>query len=239
MLGPGCADPFGPKAVRASMGSIFARPPRAGRPRGARAAAWSASSPTAARRPTTNRSAGSAWSGEREGLPAEVADACDRLWTIPLRGGAESLNVAAAAADRHRTDIVGPPDGRADRQPARGGLGGDRRGGATASELEELRVHYLGRKSELTSILRGIADLAAGRARPGRLRRQRGAQGARGASSRRATRELEATELERSLAAGAIDVTMPGAPPPPTAAQNLLVRTQREIEDVFVGLGYR
>src|SRR5881396_658169 len=26
-LGPGCADPFSPKAVRASMGSLFARPP--------------------------------------------------------------------------------------------------------------------------------------------------------------------------------------------------------------------
>src|SRR5204863_2420677 len=31
ILGPDCADPYGPKAVRASMGSIFARPPaRAG-----------------------------------------------------------------------------------------------------------------------------------------------------------------------------------------------------------------
>ena len=31
VLGPGCADPFSPKAVRASMGSLFARPPaRAG-----------------------------------------------------------------------------------------------------------------------------------------------------------------------------------------------------------------
>jgi TrmH family RNA methyltransferase len=27
VLGPGCADPYGPKAVRASMGSVFARPP--------------------------------------------------------------------------------------------------------------------------------------------------------------------------------------------------------------------
>src|SRR5437660_10381458 len=27
VLGPGCADPFSPKAVRASMGSVFARPP--------------------------------------------------------------------------------------------------------------------------------------------------------------------------------------------------------------------
>ena len=51
--------------------------------------------------------------------------------------------------------------------------------------------------------------------------------------------ELEAGELERELIAGAIDVTMPGAPPAPGAAQNLLIRTQREIEDAFVGLGYR
>ena len=27
VIGPRCADPYGPKAVRASMGSIFARPP--------------------------------------------------------------------------------------------------------------------------------------------------------------------------------------------------------------------
>ncbi len=51
--------------------------------------------------------------------------------------------------------------------------------------------------------------------------------------------DLEAAELESSLAAGAIDVTMPGAPAAASAAQNLLIRTQREIEDVFVGLGYR
>src|SRR4051795_11042062 len=31
ILGPGCADPYSPKAVRASMGSIFARPPARGR----------------------------------------------------------------------------------------------------------------------------------------------------------------------------------------------------------------
>jgi tRNA G18 (ribose-2'-O)-methylase SpoU len=36
---------------------------------------------------------------EREGLPADVVEGCDLRWTIPLRdGGAESLNVAAAAA---------------------------------------------------------------------------------------------------------------------------------------------
>ncbi len=55
VLGPGCADPFSPKAVRASMGSIFARPParelacRAERPpggaeRAAASARWVTSS---------------------------------------------------------------------------------------------------------------------------------------------------------------------------------------------------
>jgi tRNA G18 (ribose-2'-O)-methylase SpoU len=34
---------------------------------------------------------------EREGLSPEISRRCDRLWTIPL-AGAESLNVAAAAA---------------------------------------------------------------------------------------------------------------------------------------------
>ena len=50
--------------------------------------------------------------------------------------------------------------------------------------------------------------------------------------------ELEAA-LERRLGSDAIDVTLPGAPAVPVGSRNLLVRTQREIEDVFVGLGYR
>jgi phenylalanyl-tRNA synthetase alpha chain len=109
--------------------------------------------------------------------------------------------------------------------------------GDTAA-LEELRVRYLGRKSELTSILRGIAELPT---------EERGPVGSGANAARKALEaelearenDLEAAELESALAAGAIDVTMPGAPPAPNAAQNLLVRTQREIEDIFVGLGYR
>ena len=104
--------------------------------------------------------------------------------------------------------------------------------------LEELRVAYLGRKAELTSILRGIAELPAD---------QRGPVGKAGNEARRAleerlaarARELDASELERGLAEERIDVTLPGAPPAPAGARNLLIRTWREIEDVFVGLGYR
>jgi TrmH family RNA methyltransferase len=97
-LGPDCADPFGPKATRASMGSIFARPP-------ARAAAVDTPAPRAAL--VAHGGAGlEALAGvatlclgaEREGLPDDVLAASVATVTIPLAGAAESLNVAAAAA---------------------------------------------------------------------------------------------------------------------------------------------
>jgi TrmH family RNA methyltransferase len=98
-LGPGCADPFSPKAVRASMGSIFAGAP-------ARAELAETPAPRAAlvahggEGPDALAGAATLCLGaEREGLPAEVLEACEATVTIPLRpGGAESLNVAATAA---------------------------------------------------------------------------------------------------------------------------------------------
>jgi TrmH family RNA methyltransferase len=99
VLGPGCADPFGPKAVRASMGSVFGQPLlRAGIEAGPR--------PRAALVAHGGDGLGAldevgtvCFGAEREGLPPEVLDECDLRVTIPLRSGAaESLNVAAAAA---------------------------------------------------------------------------------------------------------------------------------------------
>lgn len=98
VLGPGCADPFSPKAARASMGSVFAQPPvRAG---------LGATPPSRVAMVARGGSGLEALSGaaticlgaEREGLPPEVLSECDAEVTIPLRPGAESLNVAAAAA---------------------------------------------------------------------------------------------------------------------------------------------
>jgi phenylalanyl-tRNA synthetase alpha chain len=108
----------------------------------------------------------------------------------------------------------------------------------SSDALEELRVRYLGRKSELTEILRGIGELPA---------EQRGPVGSAANEARQALEtglaarrdELEAAELESSLAEDRIDVTLPGSPRRTAGAQSLLVRTQREIEDIFVGLGYR
>jgi TrmH family RNA methyltransferase len=98
VLGPDCADPFGPKATRASMGSIFSRPP---------AKADIAATPeprialVAHGGDGVEALAGAATlclGAERGGLPDEVLAACDARVTIPLKGGVESLNVAAAAA---------------------------------------------------------------------------------------------------------------------------------------------
>jgi len=106
------------------------------------------------------------------------------------------------------------------------------------AELEELRVRYLGRKAELTAILRGIADLPES---------ERGQVGAGANRARKALEdllerraaELDAAELEERLAGDRVDVTLPGAPPRPAGHLHLITRTTRQIEDVMTGLGYR
>jgi phenylalanyl-tRNA synthetase alpha chain len=108
----------------------------------------------------------------------------------------------------------------------------------STEELEQLRVRYLGRKAELTGLLRGIAELPD---------EQRGPVGKAGNEARGSLEELlqsraaelDSAEIDARLAEDRIDVTLPGAPAAPAASRNLLQRTIREIEDVFVGLGYR
>jgi phenylalanyl-tRNA synthetase alpha chain len=107
-----------------------------------------------------------------------------------------------------------------------------------AAELEDLRVRYLGRKAELTQILRGIGELPPDERGPAGSAANVARQALEALlESRRA--ELEAGELERGLATESIDVTLPGTPSLALGSRNLLVRTMREIEDVFCGLGYR
>jgi TrmH family RNA methyltransferase len=98
-IGPGCADPFSPKAVRAGMGSTFGQPlvrddvGATPEPRAAMVAHGGEGLDALEGASTLCLGA------EREGLPAEVLAACHVSVTIPVRpGGAESLNVAAAAA---------------------------------------------------------------------------------------------------------------------------------------------
>ncbi len=108
----------------------------------------------------------------------------------------------------------------------------------TAGELEEARVRHLGRKAELPNLLRGVAELAPEeRGRVGqaanRARQDLEAQ----AEARLA--ELHIAELEQRLAADRVDVTLPGDPPQSAGRLHLLTQTRREIEDVFIGLGFK
>jgi len=107
-----------------------------------------------------------------------------------------------------------------------------------SSALEAVRVTHLGRKAELPNLLRTVAQLPPEE----RSAVGRGANEARraleAALEERAS-ELEASELDTRLVADRIDVTLPGAPAQPVGRLHLLTATRREIEDVFVGLGFR
>jgi TrmH family RNA methyltransferase len=108
VLGPHCADPYSPKAVRASMGAIFAQPllraelDATPRPRVALVAHGGKALVGADGEEGAGVLAAAATiclGAERDGLPAEALLQCDSRLTIPLRSGvAESLNVAAVAA---------------------------------------------------------------------------------------------------------------------------------------------
>jgi phenylalanyl-tRNA synthetase alpha chain len=107
----------------------------------------------------------------------------------------------------------------------------------SSHSLEELRVRYLGRKAELPQMLRGVAELEP--ARRGEV--GKAANQARQALERliedRAA-ELQAQELEGQLQEDRVDVTLPGAPPQPIGGLHVLSATRRELEDIFLGLGF-
>ncbi len=109
---------------------------------------------------------------------------------------------------------------------------------ATTAQLEEVRVKFLGRKAELPNLLRGVAELPPD---------QRGAVGKAANRARqqleaaieRKQAELAAQELEERLRQDKVDVTLPADPLPALGRLHLITRTRREIEDVFIGLGFR
>jgi phenylalanyl-tRNA synthetase alpha chain len=107
----------------------------------------------------------------------------------------------------------------------------------TAAELEELRVRYLGRKSELTQALRSIGELPP---------EQRGPVGKQANEVRQAleallesrTAQLAGAELDRRLVEDRVDVTLPGDPPVPLGHLHLVSQIRRRMEDVCIGLGF-
>jgi RNA methyltransferase, TrmH family len=93
MLSDGCADPFGPKALRAGMGSTFRVPLLEFELRNAVALVADCGDPLGELE--LERYSTFVLGAEREGLPAEVLERCDARATIPVQS-VESLNVAMA-----------------------------------------------------------------------------------------------------------------------------------------------
>jgi len=106
----------------------------------------------------------------------------------------------------------------------------------TTQELDEVRVQYLGKKGELTALLKGLGKLSA---------EERPQAGAKINEAKQALQEiinerkasLEAAALESKLAAETIDVTLPGR------GQTLgglhpVTKTMERIEEFFGGIGY-
>ena len=107
ILLPGCADPYGPKTVRASMGAIFRRPVYTMTARELKALLVRSGIPlygaalredTVDAREVSYRPGAVAIGSEGRGLTAEVLALCDKTVRIPMSERCESLNAAIAAS---------------------------------------------------------------------------------------------------------------------------------------------
>ena len=104
-------------------------------------------------------------------------------------------------------------------------------GAATVEEIEAVRVRVLGRNAELPQALRQVRD------------RERGRRSTRceGASSRRFQRAAPSSSVpsfDRRLREESVDVTLPGEGAR-RGHLHLITQIRREVEDVFIGLGYQ
>jgi phenylalanyl-tRNA synthetase alpha chain len=97
----------------------------------------------------------------------------------------------------------------------------------SADELDEARVRFLGRKSELKQALRAVRDRESGMTLNALRERIEGALAERGT----------ALAQERAAAEDGYDVTLPGRGWP-RGHLHLITQIRREVEDVFLGLGY-
>jgi phenylalanyl-tRNA synthetase alpha chain len=102
---------------------------------------------------------------------------------------------------------------------------------SSPDEVEEVRVRFLGRKAELPQALREVRDRETGMTLNALRRRLEEAL-----DGRRET--LERADLDRRLREERIDVTLPGEAPR-RGHLHLITQIRREVEDIFLGLGYQ
>ena len=101
---------------------------------------------------------------------------------------------------------------------------------STIDELDDARVRYLGRKSELKQALREVRERETGMALNAARQRIEEAVAAR-------QEELERVELDRALGEEQLDVTLPGDVQR-RGRLHVVTQVRREVEDIFLGMGY-
>ncbi|MDF7627371.1 phenylalanine--tRNA ligase subunit alpha [Leuconostocaceae bacterium ESL0723] len=105
------------------------------------------------------------------------------------------------------------------------------------ADLEQLRIEYLGRKGQLTKLLKGMKDVpAADRKTVGQVGNEVREFIANTLAERQ--KQKAAAELDRQLAAETIDVTLPGSSPI-QGQTHVLQQIMDEIESHFLGMGFQ
>ena len=107
---------------------------------------------------------------------------------------------------------------------------------ADNADMEQIRIKYLGKKGELTAVLRGMGALSP-EERPivGQIANEVRAQIEEAIAEKSAM--LKQLELEKKLVEEKIDVTMPSAPMK-VGTLHPLTKVQRTIEEIFIGMGF-
>ena len=104
------------------------------------------------------------------------------------------------------------------------------------ADVEALRIQYLGKKGELTAVLRGMGKLSA-EERPvvGQIANE--VRAAIEEEIEKKTAAIKAAALEAKLQAEKLDVTVPGDKTP-VGKPHPLALVQRQLEEIFLGMGY-
>ena len=105
-----------------------------------------------------------------------------------------------------------------------------------AAALDELRVRYLGKKGELTAVLKQMGKLSA-EERPAMGQLANDVRAALEQAVGTAARKLEEAALERRLQTETVDVTMPGAAPRQGHRHPMYIALD-QIKEIFIGMGF-
>lgn len=108
---------------------------------------------------------------------------------------------------------------------------------ANDSALEQIKVRYLGKKGELTAVLRGMGSLSPEeRPKIGQLANE--IRESIEAAIAKKVQNAQAKALERKLKSEKLDVTVPGTALP-AGHIHPLTKVRRDLEDIFIGMGFQ